>query len=131
VSARHACSRTCQPISANLPDCMMPPQLAWCSCQFSWPAIFPACSHLPQADIRNVNFTLPPSSQCSEEQVAQQAEFVQQQTGNLSAVWAEGLTLHVVSNTANLPVLSATTGKQGERRARQGDVWLKASLNDA
>lgn len=85
-----------------------------CSRQLTWPAFFPACPRLPQADIRNVNFTLPPSSQCSEEQVAQQAEFVQQQTGNLSAVWAEGLTLHVLSNTANLPVLSGTTGKQGE-----------------
>ena len=68
----------------------------------------------PQADIQDVNLTLSPSKLCSEQQVAQQAQFVQQQTGNLSAVWAEGLTLHVVGNTAHLPVLNSTTGQQGE-----------------
>lgn len=68
-----------------------------------------------------MNLTLSPSKLCSEQQVAQQAQFVQQQTGNLSAVWAEGLTLHVVGNTAHLPVLNSTTGQQGEMHS--GRTW--------
>lgn len=105
---------------AHLRAVVLPEQVRR-SCLPTCHLCLPAASHrLPQADIRNVNFTLPPSGQCSEKQVAQQAQFVQQQTGNLSAVWAEGLTLHVASNTANLPVLSGTTGKQGETHASQG-----------
>ncbi|PRW56437.1 kinase [Chlorella sorokiniana] len=76
--------------------------------------LYPTINGAPgfEADVRDLNLLLSPSKQCSQEQVANQAAFLQQQTGNLSAAWAEGLTLHVVANTANLPVLNATTGQQ-------------------
>lgn len=64
------------------------------------------------ADVLRVHLTLPPSPKCTPEFVAQQAATLQSTLGNTSALYAEGLTIHVVLNDVNLPVLNSSSGAQ-------------------
>lgn len=85
---------------------------------------WPACVHPPnspcplppaQSHILGVNLTLLPTEQCSERLIQQQVAAIQSYSGQLASAWGGGLTIHIVSNEAPLPVTNTSNGAQGNR----------------